>query len=115
MRNLITKLALACLLFSPLPAFAQERCIPIEAGVEMLEKVNAKHRVLDPDEKQRAVELYNNTPPVGEFTFEFAIMIDAPNGAMLLWFGNEAAFCASMGFPPDAVQQVKLMIEGPRA
>jgi hypothetical protein len=115
MRNLITKLALACLLFSPLPAFAQERCIPLEAGLEILEKAEARHRVLSDDERQRAVDIFNATPPVGEFTFGLAIWAELPSGVAAVFFGNGEQLCARQIFRPHDVESVRHIIEGPRA
>jgi hypothetical protein len=116
MRNALIRLALAWLIFSPVAAFAQaQRCVPIEAALAFLEKYDLQHRVLFDDERKRAVDLFNNTPLEGEFTFEIAIWSEGPNGTGMLWFGNGSELCARMMFPPEAAPQVRRMIEGPKA
>jgi hypothetical protein len=116
MRNLITKVLLACLLFSPLPAFAQTPgCTQIEQALSWFEQIGATHRVLDTYERKRAVDIYTNTPPEGQFSFDVVLLVSMPDGAGALIFGNGSELCAMMRIPAEALPQMKHAIEGPRA
>lgn len=103
-------------LFWPLGgARAQEQCLTQESvlALYMASPLYASHGNLTGDEAERAVALYNASPPQSDDKFNLVILVlavEGHGGALLL--GNDGMLCNNLVMGPDMLRKFHILVFG---
>lgn len=97
------------------PAAAQSSvCWPLDL---MTEKAQTKHltvRPLSDEGTKTAIGLYNRTPPLLNPAYDYAVAMEAENGAALIWFGtaHDQFLCTFMAVSPQDWAKLRMAFLG---
>jgi hypothetical protein len=105
--------AAAMLCASIFPVSAQQACRSVDADLAEFEGVGGfDHEFLQGPERERAVAVYNASPPQSDDRFEIVFIGRLPGGFGALALGNNGEICTRAILPPDEFAKFLRAVKG---